>query len=257
MTANFKLTAKRHSSLMFGSVLSVALLAVFLYLQHRKSSALDLDLIWLIVAATPLFLALLLGGYLRKVKGLGIELQRSLQNPVGRVHVLASNGLEDLPADQMGSNEYLFQLPEAKRREIQRLAFVVGRSDYYDSSTVKEYLEKFPNAKFIEVCDANGRFQCLLPARIFGYKNHFDDESIDRFIESLRQHKVTDVFPFDVITQTISEDESVLESYEKIRSSDLSFLPLVSEGGRLLGIVNRDTLEKRIVDEIIAAHKRA
>jgi hypothetical protein len=115
---------------------------------------------------------------------------------------------------------------------------------------VEECLEKLPNVKFMEVRDINGKFQCLLPARTFGYKNHFDNESIDRFILGLEQNKVVEAFPFEAITQSIKEDESLLKGLELLRSHcELSLLPLLSKREQLLGIVSKETLETRIITD--------
>lgn len=258
MKSNLKMIIRRYSTLIYGAGLSLLLLEVFLYLRHVKAPESDLDLIWLIVAVAPLSLALLFGGYLQKSKSLGTEIEISLTKPLGKIQIVDDNFLEDLPADQKGLNEYLSSLEEVKRKGIQRLCFVTGRSNYYRSYVIKECLEKFPNLKFIEVRDINGKFLCLLPAKVFGYKNHFDNESIDRFILGLEQHKVVEAFPFDAITQTVKEDESILKSLEKLWShSDLAFLPVISKGEKLMGIISRETLEKRMVDDVIKAYRRA
>jgi hypothetical protein len=257
MKANLKVMLRRYSALIYGAGLSLLLLEVFLYLKHVNAPESDLDLIWLIVAVAPLTLALLFGGYLRKYKSLGTEIEISLTKPLGKIHIADDNFLEDLPADQKGLNEYLSSLEEAKRKGIQRLGFVTGRSNYYRRDVIRECLEKFPNLKFIEVHDRKGKFLCLLPAKVFGYKNHFDNESIDRFIVGLEQHKVLEAFPFDAITQTAKEDESLLKSLEKLWSHrDLAFLPVISRREKLMGIISRETLEKRMVDNVIEAYRR-
>jgi len=231
------------------------LVEVFLYLKHINTPDLDLDLIWLIVAGIPLSLALILGGYLRRSPALGIKLETSLQAPLGRVGMISEEGLDELPAGQKESSEYLRNLQENRKREIQRICLNTGRSDYYRAEVIREYLEKLPNLRFIEVLDLSGRFQCLLPAKVFGYKGHFDPEAIDRLLLGLEQQKVKDLFPYDAISRSVREDESLLESLARFRSSDITFLPLLSRAGQFLGIIERETLERRVLDQVVAADK--
>jgi len=255
MSTNLRVTLRKYATLIYGAGLTLILVEVFLYLKHINTPDLDLDLIWLIVAGIPLSLALILGGYLRKSQALGIKLETSLQSPLGRVGMISGEGIDEPPDSQKESDEYFKNLQENRRREIQRLSFVAGRPNYYHINVLKEYLEKLPNLKFIEVRDLNGRFQCLLPVKIFGYKSHFDNEAIDRLLLGLEQQKVKELFPYDALSRTIREDESLLESLEKFRASDFAFLPLLSKGGQFLGIVERETLERRVLDQVVAADK--
>lgn len=256
MSTNLRVTLRKYATLIYGAGLTLILVEVFLYLKHIKTPDLDLDLIWLIVAGIPLSLALILGGYLRKSQALGIKLETSLQSPLGRVGMIAGEGIDELPASQKESDEYLKTFKENKKREIQRICLNTGRPNYYRADAIREYLEKLPNLKFIEVRDLNGRFQCLLPAKVFGYKSHFDNEAIDRLLLGLEQQKVKELFPYDALSRTIREDETLLESLGKFRASDFAFLPLLSKGGQFLGIIERETLERRVLDQVLAAGKQ-
>jgi hypothetical protein len=255
MSANLRLTLRRYATLIYGAGLTLVLIEVFLYLKHLNTPDADLDLIWLIVAGIPLSLALILGGYLRKSPALGIRLETSLQNPLGRVGMISREGIDELPASQKESSEYLRNLQDNRKRGIQRISLVTGRPDYYRAEVIKEYLEKLPNLKFIEVRDLNGKFQCLLPAKVLGYKSHFDNEAIDRLLLGLEQQKVRDLFPYDAIFRSMREDECLLESLSKFGASDSSFLPLLSKEGNFLGTIERETLERRVLDQLIAVSK--
>jgi len=253
MSTNLRVNLRRYATLIYGAGLTLILLEVFLYLKHIRT--LDLDLIWLIVAGIPLSLALILGGYLRKSPALGIKLETSLQCPLGRIGMIAGEGIDELPASRRESDEYFKNLQENRKKEIQRICLSIGRPDYYRAEVIREYLEKLPNLKFIEVRDPNGRFQCFFPAKVFGYKSHFDNEAIDRLLLGLEQQKVKELFPYDALSQTISEDQSLLEGLGKFRAGDFAFLPLLSKGGQFLGIVERETLERRVLDQVLAAGK--
>jgi len=255
MSANLRTTLRRYATLIYGAGLTLILIEVFLYLKHLNAPDADLDLVWLIVAGIPLSLALILGGYLRKSQALGIKLETSLQSPVGRIGMISGEGIDELPASQKESSDYLRNLQENRKKEIQRICLSTGKPGFYRAETIREYLEKLPNLKFIEVQESSGKFQCLLPAKVFGYKSHFDSETIERLLLGLEQQKVKDLFPYDAVSKSIREDESLLESLEEFKSSDFSFLPLLSKAGQFLGIVERETLERRVLDQLVAADK--
>jgi|GEM_PF-3001099 len=255
MSTNLRATLRRYATLIYGAGLTLILIEVFLYLKHLNTPDADLDLIWLIVAGIPLSLALIFGGYLRKSQALGIKLEASLQNTLGRVGMISGEGIDELPATQKESSDYLRNLQENRKKEIQRISLVAGRPDYYLAEVIREYLEKLPYLKFVEVLDLSGKFQCLLPTKVFGYKGHFDNEAIDRLLLGLEQRKVKDLFPYDAVSRSIREDESLLEGLGKFKSSDFAFLPLLSKGGQFLGIIERETLERRVLDQVVAASK--
>lgn len=117
MSTNLRTTLGRYATLIYGAGLTLVLVEVFLYLKHINTPDLDLDLIWLIVAGIPLSLALILGGYLRRSPALGIKLETSLQAPLGRVGMISEEGLDELPASQKESSEYLRNLQENRKEK--------------------------------------------------------------------------------------------------------------------------------------------
>ncbi len=120
-----------------GIVVSVLLLALFLFLQQNDSKMLNLEIKWLVVASIPLIIAILRSNIIQKFKGFGVELETRLQEPIGKINLAASNALADLPSDEKQSIMYLQNLSETKRIQIQRLTLREGRREYYRPEAIR------------------------------------------------------------------------------------------------------------------------
>ncbi len=66
---------KKYEPIIYGLVISLVILLILLLLQHYSASLLNLETRWLVVAGVPIIIALIIGGYIYKFKGFGIELE--------------------------------------------------------------------------------------------------------------------------------------------------------------------------------------
>jgi hypothetical protein len=245
-----------HTVLMASLLISVLLLVVFLYLQGRQSRLLSLEGKWLALAGVPLVLGLLVGGYIHKFKGFGIELETLLKDPLGGVDLLAKDAMESGSGDEKDSLAHLDSLSDRERADIQRLSFVSERQNYYSSSVIARYLERLPRLEYIEVKAADGAFVCLLRAAALMEKGQPDRGRIDRFTRSLEQGRVQVKFAEDVIVDPVKVNDSLVDILPKVRASRAGALPVLSDKGRLVGVVTTQAVEKRIADDVVAVRKR-
>lgn len=246
----------KHSLLIFASLFSLILLLILLYFQSKKSELLALEAKWLIIAGIPVLLGLLAGGYIHKFKGFGIELETALENPIGEINLIATDVLHDIPGEEKQSLEYLKKLSPKERAEVQRLSFISERRDYYKEGAIVQYIEQFPRLEYFEVKKDNRTFVSLLPAKIFMEGDQPSDNKIGAFISALEEGRVKEKFPDEAITDSVKIDDSVVNILPKVRSSRHGLLPVISEKGILVGIITIQAIEKRIVNEVIAARKR-
>jgi len=250
-----KETIKNHKILVRCLLISIALLVVFFYLQYYDSKVLSLEAKWLVVVSVPLLIALFAGGYIKKFKGFGIELEALLQNPIGRVNLVATDVLEGLPAQDKGTYRQLEKLSIEKRTQIKRLSFTICKRDYYGAHAIREYLDGLPNLEYFEVKKVDGRFLYLIPVEVFNSTTDMN-QRLERFITAMEENSIGEMFGEITIDESVGEDESLLSIVPKIRASKFGVLPVVSESGRLIGIVNTRLVERRITDEVVAAGKR-
>ena len=98
----------------------------------------------------PLLFALITGGYIKRFKGFGIELESQLKNPIKNTTLLVSDVIDELPSDEKKSNKYLAYISQETRNKIERLSFNLGNKNYYNTYVIKEYLRAMPNIKYFE-----------------------------------------------------------------------------------------------------------
>jgi len=238
-----------------GIVVSVLLLALFLFLQQNDSKMLNLEIKWLVVASIPLIIAILRSNIIQKFKGFGIELETRLQEPIGKINLAASNALADLPSDEKQSIMYLQNLSENKRIQIQRLTLREGRQEYYRPEAIREYLRKLPNLKYIEVLSSEGNFVALIPVEVFRVQEYPDIERLDYLVKYLSEKETTNFLPHSIITDFISENENLTKALPIVRKSKYGLLPVISDSGYLLGVVTTELIESKIADEVIATQE--
>jgi CBS domain-containing protein len=245
---------KDHGQLVFSILLSILILIVLLWLQSRSSTILKLENRWLIVAGIPILVALIAGGYIRKFKGFGIELEARLKKPITSTAFQARETLTLKASDVMERREEigkhsvdeLHSIPQSKRLSFERLSFVIGKKRFYSPDAITYYLNDLPNVKYIEVQKQSGEFICLFP------KESFWPEKVEEFINSIESDNINETFGEYAISKGVTTNESLLEVLPKVRASRLRVLPVL-DGGKLVGVIEYDALLERLADEVIAA----
>lgn len=238
-----------------GIIVSVLLLALFLFLQQNDSKMLNLEIKWLIVASVPLILAILRSNVIQKFKGFGIELETRLQESVGNINLVAMNALADLPSDEKQSIMYLQNLPESRRIQIQRLTFREGRQGYYQLEAMRAYIQGLPNLKFFEVLSSEGKFIALIPVELFRLREYIDMERLESFIRYVAEKETIKFSPQSIITEFVPESENLVKVLPVIRKSKYGILPVISDSGNLLGVITIGLIESKIADEVLATQE--
>jgi hypothetical protein len=255
MASNKKKQEQQNRYWIIGIIVSVLLLALFLYLQENDYKMLNLEIKWLVVASIPLIITILRSNIIQKFKGFGIELETRLQEPIGKINLAAINALADLPSDEKQSIMYLQNLSETKRIQIQRLTLREGRREYYRPEAIYEYLRKLPNLKYLEVLSSEGKFVALIPVEVFRVQEYPDIERLEILIKYLAEKETFNFLPNSIITDVISESESLTKALPVVRKSKYGLLPVISDGGNILGVVTTELIESKIADEVIATQE--
>ena len=251
------LKLKRHLSLIICTLISVALFIVFLIFQYRGSGLLKLDSKWLIVAGVPILIGLIIGNYIKSFKGFGIELEALLELSIGKVDLMASDATDVLQGDEKRSMEYLQGLSDDQKRRVQRLTFTINRQGYYQPYAVASYLTQLTNLRYIEIRDSNQRFQALIPITFFKSYGNVLQPKIDEFIQALERNTLVDLLGNNLITDSVSENDALLDVLKRVRNSPSGELPVVSSDRILMGVVTDRLIERRIADEVIARQNAA
>jgi hypothetical protein len=236
-------------------IVSIVLLVAFLALQSFDAKMLQLEVKWLVVASIPLIIAILRSNLIRKFKGFGFELETRLQEPVGRINLLAVNALMDLPGDEKQSRVYLEHLSNTKRMQIQRLTLREGRREYYRVPVLYEYILQLPNLKYFEVLSNEGNFVALIPVELFGLEGFIDEQKLHKFVELLANNEIANFLHHSIIRDTISENENLIDALPIVRKSKYGLLPVISHNGNMLGVITTELIERKIADEVLATQE--
>ncbi len=264
MINDFKNTYKDHPFLIYGFLVSILLLIIFFVLQILVPEIMKLETKWIIVALCPLLYVLIVGGYVKTFKGFGIELETQLKAAISEFSLLATDYLIELPEDEKRSNQYLDRLTVEERNRIERLAFYSGKKGYYSIYIVRHYLENLPNLKFIEVRNKNDRFECLLPIKVLRKRNAYnmtinneiDEGDLSVFLKTLENNDILNKYPTDIISESVLEEQSLIEILPKIRKQRSGILGVVDSSEKLIGILDKSLVEATIADEVFKARRR-
>ncbi|MFT5282401.1 MAG: hypothetical protein ACI94Z_001228 [Yoonia sp.] len=152
----------KHAILTGSTLLSLLFLGFFLYMQSKGSVILKLEAQWVAISILPILIALVVGGYIAKFKGFGIELEGKLEAPVNSIQLKATDAIEEFPGNEKESMPDLFRVSETHRFAAKRLSFNLDKKNYYGLHAIEEYISALPNIEYFEVKRANGEFVCLL-----------------------------------------------------------------------------------------------
>jgi heme/copper-type cytochrome/quinol oxidase subunit 2 len=206
----------------------------------------DLDNKWIVISFIPLMLALIYSGYVKSLKGFGVEvvIKDTTINIANETLGLKLNEVENLvgkeievevivrkQTTEIGAKEQLDNLKPEKLKSINVLLLKNGVS--YEVGAISEYLKRLINLEYIEIIDNNDDFVYLLPLSIL----NSNDRSITKFTDALRQEQVYQTYPRDTIYESLNLSDSLLTVIEKVSKSNTDHLP-VTEKNKLKYIIS-------------------
>jgi CBS domain-containing protein len=254
-----ELPKKKHGTLIACCAVSILLLVVFAILQTNGSKIMDMGTQWLLVAGVPLLIALIVGGYITKFKGFGLELESKLKTPIHTLSLKATDVIASLPGDDKQSSRYLEGLTQDQIDRTKRLSFITGRRDYYVVSTIEEYLKKLHHLEYLEVKRESGEFVCLIPIKEFKIRERNDVSYIftqtEKFRHALEENSVVSTYRHVCIDMTVRQDESLISVLEKLRAANKNIVVVVDSERQFVGLLTASEIEHRIADDVLYSRK--
>lgn len=254
---------EKEQKVIAGGLISFLLLIIFITLEFFDFKGLELDLKWIAVCGIPILVAVFTSGFIKVFKGFGVELEANLkEEPINLEMVLPMETI-GVHGFQKSSLNFLYNLPENEKRKTKKLTFVKGRRNYYETWAVEEYFRLLENLEFIEITSADGVFECLIKAKNFlireGGSRVPNIEKIESLINAVEQGETLFQFP-ETITEKINESDSIIDAYKKMEATSQGkliskgeqILPVVNKAGRMVGLIQRRTLEKTISKKVLS-----
>jgi len=246
-----------HTAMSVGAIVSLLMLSAFFFFQYQQASILKLESRWLIASGVPILAALFIGGYIKRFKGFGVELEASLHKPVSNLELTATEGMAEIQGDEKRTINYLHNLSPSQRRRISRLSFVLGRTNYYKTYAVEQYIRELDRLRYFEVKNNEGKFVALLSISDFKNNNEINYEAVDNFIRALEEMNIKQAYGDLLITLSISEGVDLIDALRLLRSKRTKRVAVTDENGAFLGLLTESSIEKRIVDNVLSAKESA
>jgi len=242
-------------SLILSILASIVLLSVIIQIKAKRPNWLDIETKWLAISAFPILIGLFLGGYITSFKGLGIEIEASLREPVSTIVPLvakkakAASALIGETSTLKGSVTHLLSLPEEEKRSIERLVFK-NKYPSYSSKAIKTYINNLSNLEYIELLDENSKFiGVMLASDLIGKES--------QFVDSLRSGNILIDFSKFIVTNYVDSNTSALDALDRMRRNNAKYLPLLNESHTMEGVVTESSLEKSIAAEVLKASRKS
>jgi hypothetical protein len=247
---------KRYMFPLLGLLATFVLLAIFSLLQHFLPSVLNLDIKWIAVATLPLLLALIFGGYVKVIKGFGIELEMRIEEPIISLDLNATEVLTSSPSIEKRYIEDLERLSADRKRKIARLRFISGRPNYYSFNAISAYIRQLPNLEYFEVIRPSGTFICLVPIYLFRENEEIQMNELTRFVNALQDNRIPRLYSQDITTFSVRSEQSIVEVLEMMRNQGQVIAVVLNSKGSALGLIKMPEIEKRISGEVLLEIKR-
>jgi hypothetical protein len=239
-----------------GAVASLFILLLLAVAHSMKATFLSLESRWLIVSGIPLLVALIAGGYLKRFKGLGIELEGELQRSVDQGYlpeapVLPLQAAEITEHAEIVAKESLDRLvnmPPEKRKRVKRLSFIMQR--HYVPHIIEQYFQGLPKLAFLEVQNQSGALVCILR------RQAITETNMQTFVDSLARGTVVRDFANAIVDKPVRVEDSFLVAIEKLRNSGLESLPVI-DGSQVVGLIDRYLAFERLAAAIVEARLRS
>lgn len=208
----------------------------------------------------PVLVALVVGRYIERFKGFGLELETTLQLPVTTLDLTASELVSGDASGDKSSLQTLSEMPWLKKQKMRRLRFVAGRAGYYHASVVEAYLSGMPNLEHLEFQGSNGRFVGFLPASEMlrsrlETSNRYDTEKIKDLIKAIETNKLDQVFETSIIKTIVKSSTGLVDLHTTMTADRVGVAAIEDAGGKFVGVVYLADVHKRMAETLTALRK--
>ncbi|HEY5464032.1 MAG TPA: hypothetical protein VIJ95_12300 [Hanamia sp.] len=232
-----------------GSTLLI-IIALFI-IRAYKEDWLDINIQWIGIAVLPLILALIVGRFIKKFSGFGVELELASDEPLSSTTGIVEF-IQYIFPEEKDSLRYLQSLPTDKKRKTNVLLFRTGKKNYYQTYIIQDYIRQLPNIKYFEVTDSKGKFKSISLVDRSLLLIEYENNVLQSFVRAIEENRINNIV-LETTTELIFLSETAIEVYKKINSSGKSFIAVVDKENNLIGVVLKTRLEKYFSELVLSA----
>lgn len=249
---------RKHRPLYLSVTISSFLLIILMAFEGAGWKFMDLEAKWMLIAGAPILLALFVGGYIKNVKGFGLELEAELNGHRLPESVIDKTDVILSVKTRKDSVVYLDQMEDVEKRKINSIQFIKGKRNYYDSYAVDEYLSMLPNVKYLEIINDKKEFLGVISAASFKKQN--DPNNSDNIRNFIGYIEGEGEGLFSVVTDVVFIFDSLILAYKKLQSSNQTTalkregaLPVLNEKKEMIGVISMQSIKNKIVQSVAQA----
>jgi hypothetical protein len=236
--------------LLYACVLSLAALVILFGIRIYAPILLDIDIKWLVVAAIPIILALIVGRFVAKFKWGGIDIELAAEGKIidhEEVFVL----FQPFAAQRKDDLNTLRAMSETEKGKPNALLFDLDRSDYYDANVIREYVRELRNVRFFIIRINAGQLVAIIYIDRSIILNQ-ENEYLYRFIEGLPNRVNSQGFG-TVVGGRISVNERIVDAYQKMKREKSRVLLVFAEGntGFPMGFITMKMAERYLANLVV------
>jgi hypothetical protein len=244
------LKEKKIKILLYACILSLAALVIMFGIRVYAPTILDIDIKWLVVAAIPIILALIVGRFITRFKWMGIDVELAAG---GRIidHEEVFQIIASFAAQRKDDLDVLRAMSPEQKIRPNVLAFVLGKANYYQEGAVVEYVRELRNVQFFMILDKAGKFVAMIDfyRPLFENQNY---ENVYRFILELQEGQIPSGFGI-IITSRVSANTKIIDAYKRLRREYPEVLLVFSDDNPELpvGFITMEMVERYLANLVV------
>lgn len=254
---------KLHYSLFIGTVASITILFFLFTIQSFNGRLLELDNKWLFISCIPLIISLIIGGYIKNIKGFGIEVE-AFNKPISVMKYDIDFSIHGYIEKQFTKDTVLMldELSKEKQDSITFLIFIKSSKNdiEYSEYIIKKYMIKLTNLRYFVVNDSFNKLYSIINIDCFinyntnidEYKSKIINKNIIRlFIKFLNGDIKEFKEQVNINRYSINTNISLLSAFQTISNRNINEIAIVDYSNNFQGILTKKNIESQIAMKVI------
>jgi hypothetical protein len=244
-------------------VIFVAVIILIVMLRSVTGGRWDIRNTDIMIALIPIAFWLILSGKVKVLEFGGFKIEAAFAEAA---EAAITEQVEEIPVDvvEMGAKGGVGEIPWLIERKVEALVLTLGHGGYYGPA-IEEYLVEltaFPFLKYLVINNEDGTFFGMVDARILAALITSDQRSLPYNLRDMANwlnesdrgalEQLPGFLSAEFTTQKGDEKKAVLERMEDLGTEKL---PVVDDGDRFVGMVDRSRLSTSLIVEVAAKVK--
>lgn len=232
----------------------LAILTLLVMLRAKTGNKLDIKSSDIVLALVPIGLWLFLSGKVQEFAFGDFKIVAAIK-AASKSPVAAQVTELPVASVQIDAKVGVGEIPNLIAKKSQALSFRLGHGGYYGPA-ISEYLNQltqYPFLRYVIVNDADGSFFCMADSRqlaaLLQASYSFDDD-FARWLNSGDKTQLAGLPGFISVEQAMMKTSNRRRALQLMDSLDVQTLPVIDDGRRFIGIIDRSKLTASMLIDI-------